>query len=78
MCDWDLVSRIVEGTTLVYGFPSRDEMEKNKNEHLWVALELFYVYSQSNSKISLEHFQRKHMYTKKVDAYLVWKVAQHI
>jgi serine/threonine protein kinase len=71
VCDWGLASRIVEGTPSVYGFPSRDEMERNKNERLWVALELFYVYSQLDFEISLEHLQKKRMYTKEVDAYFV-------
>jgi hypothetical protein len=62
----------------VYGFPTRAEMERNKREHNWVVLELFYVYSPRNSETSLEHVQRKHMNTKKENAYLVGKMAQRI
>ena len=49
VCDWGLASCIVEDTPSMYGFPTMVEMERNKSEHYWVALELFYVYNLPNS-----------------------------
>jgi hypothetical protein len=43
-----------------------------------VAPELFYIYGPPNSETSLERVQRRHLYTKEADAYLVGKVAQLI
>jgi hypothetical protein len=44
----------------------------------YFSLELHYVYGPPNSKTSLEHVQKRHLYTKEVDAYLVGKMAQCI
>jgi serine/threonine protein kinase len=38
LCDWGMVSRTVEDVPSKYGYPIKDEMEKNKKEHFWVAL----------------------------------------
>jgi hypothetical protein len=43
-----------------------------------VAPELFYVYGPPNSETSIEHVQRKHLYTKESDAYLVGKLVLRI
>jgi hypothetical protein len=42
----------------MYGFPSTVEMEKNKRECLWVALELFYVYGPPNFETTLDHIEQ--------------------
>ena len=43
-----------------------------------MALELFYDSGLANSKTAIERVQRKHLYTKESDAYLVGKLALHI
>jgi serine/threonine protein kinase len=78
VCDWGLVSYTIEDTPSMYDFPTTVEMEKNKRECYWVAPKLFIVYGQSNSITSLRCVQRRHMYTKEVDACLVGKKVQHI
>jgi serine/threonine protein kinase len=78
VCDWGMVIRLIEDNLSMYGYPTKDEMEKNKKEHFWVALELFYIYGPPNFETSLERVQRMHLYTKEADAYLVGKVAQCI
>jgi hypothetical protein len=55
LCDWGMASHIVEDVPSVVGYSIMAEMERNKREHYWVALELFYVYGPSNSETSLEH-----------------------
>jgi hypothetical protein len=45
----------------VYGYPTKAEMEKNKKERYWVALELFYVYSPTNSETAIKCVQWKHL-----------------
>ena len=50
-------------------------MKRNKKEHFWVAPELFYVYCPYNFETSLEHVQRRHLYSKEANAYLVGKMA---
>jgi hypothetical protein len=76
--DWSLASCTLEDIFLVYGFPTMAKMERNKTEHPWMARKLFYVYGPPNSKISLECVQKRPMYAKKVDVYLIAKMAQHI
>jgi serine/threonine protein kinase len=78
VCDWGMATRIIEDVPLVYGYPTKDEIERNKKDRIWVALELFYVYGLPNSETSLEHVQRRHLYTKEADAYSVGKVVQLI
>jgi hypothetical protein len=83
VCEWGMASHIVEDVWLslnglVYGYPKMVEMERNKREHYWVALELFYVYGPSNSETSLECVEKRDMYTKEAYAYSVGKKAQHI
>jgi serine/threonine protein kinase len=74
VCDWGMASRVIEDKTLICGYLTKAEMERNK-ECYWVALELFYVYSPPNSETSIDHVRRKHLYTKESDAYLVGKLA---
>jgi hypothetical protein len=73
-----MATRTIEDIPSVYGYSTKDEMERNKKERPWVAPELFYVYGPSNSETSLERIQRRHLYTKEVDTYSVGKVAQLI
>jgi hypothetical protein len=42
----------------MYDFPTMAEMEKNKRECLWVALELFYVYGPPNFETTLDHIEQ--------------------
>jgi hypothetical protein len=70
-----MATYIVEDIPLVYGYPTKDEMERNK-ERFWVATKLYYIYGPLNSKTSLEHVQRRHLYTKGM--YPVGKMAQCI
>jgi serine/threonine protein kinase len=78
VCDWGMVTRFIEEVSSVYGYPTKAEMEKNKKDHYWVALELFYVYGLANSETTIERVQKKHLYTKESDAYLVGKLTLHI
>lgn len=78
VCDWGMASRFCEDKASVYGYPSKAEMEKNKNERKWVAPELFYVYGPSNSETSIERVRWKHPYTPQSDAYSVGKLALEI
>jgi serine/threonine protein kinase len=50
VCDWGMETRFIEKVSSMYGYPTKEEMEKNKKEHFWVALELFYVYGLHNSE----------------------------
>jgi serine/threonine protein kinase len=77
-CDWGMATRTIEDVPSVYSYSTKDEMERNKKERPWVALELFYVYGPPNSETSLERVQRRHLYTKEADVYSVGKVAQLI
>jgi hypothetical protein len=70
--------RFIEEVPSVYDYPTKEEMERNKKEHFWMVPKLFYVYSPRNSETSLEHVQRRHLYTKEANAYSVGKVALHI
>jgi serine/threonine protein kinase len=78
VCDWGMATRTIEDVPSVYGYPTKDEMERNKKERPWVAPKLFYVYGPPNSETSLERVQRRHLYTMEADAYSVGKVAQLI
>jgi hypothetical protein len=78
VCDWGMATRTIEDVPSVYGYPTKDEMERNKKERPWVAPKLFYVYDPPNLETSLERVQRRHLYTKEADAYSVGKVAQLI
>jgi hypothetical protein len=49
-----MVSRVIEDKTSVYSYPTKAEMERNKKDCFWVALELFYVYGPPNSETSIE------------------------
>jgi hypothetical protein len=62
----------------MYGFPIMAEMERNKRKCSWVAPKLFYDYGPPNSKTSLEHVERRNLYTKEADAYSVEKMVKHI
>jgi serine/threonine protein kinase len=55
VCDWGMTTRFIEKVPLVYGYPTKAEMEKNKKERYWVAPELFYVYGPADSETSVEH-----------------------
>jgi serine/threonine protein kinase len=55
LCDWGLASYIIEDVPLVYGYPTTVEMERNKKEPYWVAIELFYIYGPPNFETLLEH-----------------------
>lgn len=70
-----MATYIVEVVPFVYGYPTKDEMERNK-ERFWVATKLYYVYGLYNSKTSLERLQRRHLYT--YGMYPVGKMAQCI
>jgi hypothetical protein len=50
--------RFIEEVPSVYGYPTKEEMERNK-ERFWVALELFYIYGPRNSETSLEFVQKR-------------------
>jgi hypothetical protein len=54
----------------MYNYPTKAEMEKNKNGRYWVAPELFYVYGLANSETAIERVQRKHLYTKESEAFV--------
>jgi hypothetical protein len=73
-----MATRTIEDVLSAYSYPTKDEMERNKKECLWVVPELFYVYGPPYSETSLKRVQRRHLYTKEVDAYSVGKVAQPI
>jgi serine/threonine protein kinase len=55
ICDWGMATCLIKDIPSVYVFPTKDEMERNKKEHFWVALELFYFYGPPNFETSLEH-----------------------
>jgi serine/threonine protein kinase len=61
VCDWGMATRFIEDEPSVYGYPTKAEMEKNKKERYWVALELFYVYSPTNSETAIKCVQWKHL-----------------
>ena len=73
-----MASRIVKDVRLVYGYLTMAEMERNKKKRYQVAPQLFYIYGMPNSKALLERVQKKHMYMKEADAYLVGKITQYI
>ena len=73
ICEWGVATRFIEDEYSVYGYPTKVEMEKNK-ERYWVALELFYVYNPPNSKTAIECICWKHLYTPQSDAYSVGKL----
>jgi serine/threonine protein kinase len=55
VCDWGMASHVIEEKTSVYGYPIKDEIERNKKEWFWVAPELFYIYGPSHSEASIKH-----------------------
>jgi hypothetical protein len=70
-----MATHFIEEVPLVYGYQAKEEMKRNKEEHFWVAPKLFYVYCPYNFETSLVRVQRRHLYTKEADAYLVGKMA---
>jgi serine/threonine protein kinase len=78
VCNWGMATRFIEDEASVYGYPTKAEMEKNKKELYWMALELFYVYGLSNSETVIERVRWKHLYTLQSDAYSVGKLALSI
>jgi serine/threonine protein kinase len=78
VCDWGMATGFIEDEHSVYGYPTKAEMEKNKKERYWVALELFYVYGPSNFETTIERVRWKHLYTPQSDAYSVGKLALRI
>jgi hypothetical protein len=41
VCDWGMATRFIKEVPLVYGYPTKEKMERNKKERFWVAPELF-------------------------------------
>jgi hypothetical protein len=41
VCDWSMATRFIEEVPSVYAYPTKEEMERNKKEHFWVAPKLF-------------------------------------
>jgi serine/threonine protein kinase len=78
VCDLGMATRFIEDEHLVYGYPTKVEMEKNKKERYWVAPELFYVYGPPNSETAIERVRWKHLYTPQSNAYSVGKLALRI
>jgi hypothetical protein len=78
VCNWGMATYFIEEVSSVYGYPTKAEMEKNEKERYWVALELFSVYDPTNFETSIERVQRKHLYTKELNAYSVGKLALRI
>jgi serine/threonine protein kinase len=70
VCDWGMATCIIEVVHLVYGYPTKDEIQRNKKECFWVALELFYVYGPPNLRHHWSMYigdiciQRKRMHTR--------------
>ena len=54
VCDWGMATRFIEDEYLVYGYPTKAKMVKNKKECYWVVPELFYIYGPSNSETVVE------------------------
>ena len=73
-----MASYVIEDKTSVYGYSTKVEIERNKNERYWVALDLFYVYGPPNFKTSIERIHMNNLYTKELDAYSVGKLKLHI
>jgi serine/threonine protein kinase len=58
--DWSMAIHFIEEVPLVYAYPTKEEMERNKKEHFLVAPKLFYVYGLRNSETSLECRRKKY------------------
>jgi serine/threonine protein kinase len=43
ICDWGMATRFIEEVPSVYDYPTKEEMEKNKKEHFWMALEFMFM-----------------------------------
>ena len=50
-----MATRFIKEVPLMYGYPTKEEMERNKKERFWIDAKLFYIYGLHNSKTSLEH-----------------------
>jgi serine/threonine protein kinase len=77
VCDWGMATCFIEDEHSVYGYPTKAEMENNK-ECYWVVPELFYIYGPPNSETAIERVHWKHLYTPQSDAYSVGKLALRI
>jgi serine/threonine protein kinase len=80
MCDWGMASCVKEKKASLYGYQKKEEMVPNIAQRKHVAPELFYVFGPEGSWNSLEVMQKKHLYSKAMDAYsvgvlasLIWK-----
>jgi hypothetical protein len=74
VCDWGMATHFIEDEYLVYGYPTKVEMEENKKECYWVATKLFYIYGPPNFETTIERVCWKHLYTPQSDAYSVGKL----
>jgi hypothetical protein len=78
VCDWGMATRVKEKKASLYGYQKKEEMVANIAQRKHVAPELFYVFEPKGSRNSLEVMQKKHLYTKAADAYLVGMLASLI
>jgi hypothetical protein len=49
MCDWGAVGHLQEVMPSLYGFAKEQDVTNAKKMHWWVAIELFFIYSESRT-----------------------------
>ena len=76
ICDFGLTSRVNENAPSHYGYPTKEETQKQQDGRWWVAPELFYTFGPSDSDTSKPIMQSRHKYTKQSDSYSIGKLVE--